>query len=776
MFIGRKEEGSRLTNCLHETLNGKGQVILISGEAGIGKTTLIEHWWESVSQDFGKNLNWASPVFARSSCSIPVGGMNVGELEALQPFYDILYSAAKPGRIKSSKKVSDILLESAPDWFNAIPVLGPIASAGIKTYNIYRKSKKSTEQNTRAASNQQQIFQQYVNFLNNLADNVSSVVIWIDDLHWADKSSLNLLFYIARQIQLKPILIIGTYRGEEIISPDSETHSLIKIRNEILRYDLGKVLELGYFTGKEISLLLKGLLKNYSEDAAFEKWLLKISSGNALFISQYLKTLSEYKFIDEDGKISANYKSITEPETVHAVIEERMRRLDDTLLETLRYATAEGEEFTSQIVSKLTGKGTLELLRELKKAEELGIIKNTGTKEIYSGEKTTVYTFIHSLYYNSLYDSLNDEEKNILHQRCFDVLKPVWDNNRDNTLLSTKILAHAEKCGYYYDASGIALICGKKYWSIYSLTEAKELFKKVLNYGKLLKENLPEKYNINFRKEILSEAAFYHADTTSRIGYFDEALEGYKESAIIFEELGNLNGIADAKNGVSYILGRKTRYNESIIEAEKVLEIANKINYDYAKASALGNIAAAKAGLGDFDSAIENYNKSAKIAREMGYKAVEAHNLYLIGSMLFNTRKFKESQKYLEDAIKISHECSYRNGEASAIAVLALIKAEEEKFEEAKELLMKSLSVYHETGDRYAQAWVLNKFGIIELNKENLDIAMDLLNQSLEIYKELNSLETIAGTLLYIGRIYLLKNDVDKCESTLNECGELLKK
>src|SRR5579883_3445853 len=334
MLVGRENELSAINASFRQMLEGKGSILFLTGEAGLGKTTLVHEWWKTVAPD--------NAIYAEAACSIPIGNVDVGRLEALQPWADIV--AQLQGHEEQGRKKLDLkklIFDSAPAWAWALPIVGGIAHGAMETARLVKEQQGDHNPN---ASNQQQVFQQYVNLLTKISE-TTSLVILLDDMHWADTSSTSLLFYLSRQINEKKILVIVTYRPDDAISAnDGKGHPIIQVKNEILRYG-GKECSLAFLGDTAIRELLTAIFPGYATDDKFERWLRKISDGNSLFVTQFIKTLHEDGHLSDTGAFTGDYENIKTPDSALAVVTERTRRLDNDTRKLLMYATAEGEEF-----------------------------------------------------------------------------------------------------------------------------------------------------------------------------------------------------------------------------------------------------------------------------------------------------------------------------------------------------------------------------------------------------------------------------------------------
>ena len=199
------------------------RVLFMTGEAGIGKTTLLKQLVLELESDVahGETARPATPIIATAECSTPVAGSGVGFVEALKPFADIMSA----------------LVDTAPSWIGLIPVIGgPILHAlnivGSGYDQVYLHNKLRTE-STGAASNQEQVFRQYINFLSKISSEVPVLII-LDDFHWADTSSTKLLFAAARDLASSTVVFLVVYREDDVKrSSNVEEHALPRVRDEL---------------------------------------------------------------------------------------------------------------------------------------------------------------------------------------------------------------------------------------------------------------------------------------------------------------------------------------------------------------------------------------------------------------------------------------------------------------------------------------------------------------------------------------------------------------
>ncbi len=669
MLVGRTLELDMLNSSFLQMLEGKGNVLFLTGEAGLGKTTLVHEWWKTIAPD--------SAIYAEAACSIPIGNVDVGRLEALQPWADIVAHLQKledddSARPEKKLDLKKLIFDSAPAWAWALPIVGGIAHGAMETARLVKEQHSrnftpadGSEDNINAQS-QHQVFQQYANLLIKIADTMPLVIL-LDDMHWADTSSTNLLFYLSRQITEKKILLIVTYRPHDAIAANKgEGHPILQVKNEIVRYG-GKEYSLTYLNDIAVRELLVHTFPDYVTNDKFERWLRKISDGNSLFVTQFIKTLAEDGHLNEHGAFIGKYEDVKTPESALAVVVERTRRLDDETRELLMYATAEGEEFTAYVLEQLSEKRTIDLLKELQYATQAGMIVQRGKVRMLANKTTTMYGFSHALFHKALYDSLIDDQKEYLHRKCFEILKAEWDRlsgtkERTNSLAS-KLLTHAEKCGEYEVAAEVALEAAKGAWQTYAEAEALEMLSHV--------QRLANDYETLFipatRDAVLGDALLLRSKIDNLRGRVNDALKCAEEAYACFEKITDEVKCIDALNQQAWVLLRKGHSDRTEVLARNALLRAEKIGDATREGNALNCIGNVYVSRGENSTTLQYYTRNKELSESHGNRAGIATALCNIGNACSGLGRYDDGLADLTQALDIFTSLGDRNGIAMTL-------------------------------------------------------------------------------------------------------------
>jgi DNA-binding SARP family transcriptional activator/predicted ATPase len=440
LFVARGLELEQLFGHLENAVSGDGRVVFVTGEAGAGKTALL--------QEFTSKAMEALPdlVAATGMCNAHIGqgdpylpmreimGQLTGDVEARWAAGAITQDHAR--RLwECFPIVADALAIRGPDLIDvfvpSIPLLGRAMAHGGEEREWAARLKETVERKAKLApvpaSQQIGLFQQYTRVLTELSQQHPLVLV-LDDLQWADAGSIGLLFHLGRHLAGNPILVLGAYRQEELaLGRDGERHPLESVINEFGRtfgpttVDLGKADRRGF-----INALLDSEANRLG--APFREMLSRQTLGHPLFTTELLRGMQERGDLvrgPDGGWIegeSLDWETL--PARVESVIAERVGRLSQWELAALQLASVEGEVFTAEVLAQVLGIEEREMLQLLGQ----GLVRKhrlirAESIEHLGGKLVSRYRFRHILFQKYVYGSLDDVERIHLHAEIGVVLE-----------------------------------------------------------------------------------------------------------------------------------------------------------------------------------------------------------------------------------------------------------------------------------------------------------------------------------------------------------------
>jgi predicted ATPase len=453
-FVGREQELRQLQQFLDQATTSRTQVAFISGDAGAGKSALVAEFMRRAQAAD------STVVAVLGECNAQTG---IGDpylplrqvLTALTTDKDEGKPTAGPknlGPLKEFVRVaSETLITVGPDLIGIfVPgaaLVGKIATtAATKGKLADRLAERIGKTDKPAAApsmlnttlDQAMIFEQYTAVLKALAQERTLVLV-LDDLQWADAGSLNLLFHLARELKDSRVLLLGTYRSDDVaLGRGGERHPLEPILNELMRYNGNIVIDLAQTREEEGRAFVDALIDAQPNglDKAFRQQVFARTDGQALFTVELLRYLEERGALvkDAEGRLCAgpalNWDEL--PARIEGVIGERLARLTTDLRETLTIASVMGVDFVAQVIAMVQKTNERDLIRMLSREldKRYRLVNEEGETRI-GKQFLTRYRFTHALFQYYLYNDLSAAERRLMQGDVADALESLYTGNTD---------------------------------------------------------------------------------------------------------------------------------------------------------------------------------------------------------------------------------------------------------------------------------------------------------------------------------------------------------
>ena len=390
-FVGREPELEKLQRAWDRAQATAREVVLIAGEPGIGKTTLA--------------VRLATAAWEQGAVVL-FGRCDEESVVPFQPFVEAVvhYIDTTPPdelRRQLGPQAADLAL-LVPTIVGRLPELARVERSGAETER-YR------------------LFEAVSHLVATVAGDAPLVLV-LDDLHWADRPTLQLLTHVIRRVAAASVLIVGTYRDTDLV----RTHPMAETLVELRRANVVERVPLRGLSQADVVRMVAGTAEPSPADRALGGALWQETEGNPLFLREILRHLAETDAIvrAENGRWTATRRieQLGIPEGVKEVIGRRLTRLSDDANTALRTGSVMGRELRLDVLERVTDLGTDRLLDALDDATAAGVI------EELSGAIGS-WSFTHALVREALYEELSLTRRVRLHQRVGEAIEGLFGSH-----------------------------------------------------------------------------------------------------------------------------------------------------------------------------------------------------------------------------------------------------------------------------------------------------------------------------------------------------------
>jgi predicted ATPase len=599
--VAREHELAQLDGYLDAVLADQSRVAFVTGEAGSGKTALVQEFTRHAQEAHG------GLVVASGNCNAHTG---IGD--PYLPFREIL--GLLTGDVEARWTAGAMTGEHARRLWNTLPLAAQaLAEAGPDLIDTFVPRAALLERATTCApgrtdwltrlgelverrpsglgmpgSQQSDLFEQYARVLQALACQVPLVLV-LDDLQWADLGSISLLFHLGRQLAGSRILIVGAYRPEEVaIGRDGERHPLEPVVHEFQR-DFGHItVDLGQTESRDfIGAFLDSEPNRLG--GAFREMLYRQTRGHPLFTIELLRGLQERGDLvqDPEGRWvegpALDWETL--PARVEAVIAERIGRLAQPLQAALRVASVEGEVFTAEVIARVQAADQREVVGRLSgELDRRHRLVRAQAIERLGSRRVSRYRFRNYLFQKYLYDDLDNVERAYLHEEVGNVLEELYEDQATEIADTAATAAVAVQLAWHFEGAGIA----EK--AIHYLHQAGERAVQLSAYqegiahltrGLALLETLPDSSGEDRRLERAEQEFSLQLALgiawTGPEGYGPQVNKAFTRARELCQRIGKTSQLCRAVGELSILHYVRAEHQKALELAEEALSLAQRI-------------------------------------------------------------------------------------------------------------------------------------------------------------------------------------------------------
>jgi predicted ATPase/class 3 adenylate cyclase/tRNA A-37 threonylcarbamoyl transferase component Bud32 len=410
-IYGREKEINYLLNQLHETADKNSKLIMLSGYSGVGKSVIIKQLQQPVIQSGGVFITGKFEQFKKN---IPYSAL----IEAIEEKIRNILSEGTKSIIFWKNKIEETLGQNTALIVEVIPSLELITG------------KKQSLAVLQPAEQEFRFKMVLLDFIFCFASTDSPLVIFFDDLQWADLPSINLIENIVTTHRSMAVTILGTYRSNEVDDLHPLYLSIKQLKKEGVEI---KELHLDPLTEEVTCEIVADALNMYSAEQSAElgKYVYLKTNGNPFFINRFLLTIYEQKLIQFKPKTGwtwdiSSIEKLDYTDNVLDLMSNQVSNLPDTTAHVLRSASIIGGIFSLEMLSSLLNQSSqqtyIQLLPAIKDGFILPLDLNyrlvylpNSENKTYEEQEDSYFKFLHDRVHQAVYRQVGDEEKKNKH-------------------------------------------------------------------------------------------------------------------------------------------------------------------------------------------------------------------------------------------------------------------------------------------------------------------------------------------------------------------------
>jgi DNA-binding SARP family transcriptional activator/tetratricopeptide (TPR) repeat protein len=685
-LVGRDEALCQLGQAYTRAQAGHGVVVLISGEAGMGKSRLM--------QEFAARHREQALILAGA-------GSPGAQALPYQPLAQALRSQIERRDRDRGVSLSLSQISISPVWLAEAARLLP----ELRTLHPDLPPPLPAEPDEART----RLFEALRRLILKLATGPHPLLMCLDDLHWADSATLDWLAYLGNRLEGKRLLILGVYRNGEV-------EALGELRHGLARLGVLAELRLPGLEADATLTLLRHLLGPGPDDEALAGRLGQATGGNPLFLLETLRALIEAGWLP--GEL-AGLKDLPLPEGVRQAVEARLGRLSPKARQMLEAGATLGLTFSFELARRTAGRDEMETIDGL---DELVI------RELLV-EQAASYRFHHDLTRRVVEQGLSPMRRQLLHRRAGRALEQLQPDAVVSLAYHFDAGGEAEKALHYH------CLAAQRAEALFTWREAEEHHGRVLELLDQLDPDRVDPVCLAQRGQTLT-ARTHLRFLQGRLAERDADLVAL---AALAEASGNENLLLQTLTHRARYLNLDGQYAKAIATAKEGLTLTDRLDDAPTRSRFLAQIGFAHYFLGQPRPALTALESALAAAGEEAGPETRGRIVHILGYVYFHLGDYARSLACQEEA----YACHQAMGDHNRVAWdgldIAALYLETGRFSEATQYVTESLTLARRIGARPAEAYGLNHLGLCALYQGDYAAAAERFQQALSIQQEIRS-------------------------------------
>lgn len=732
LFVGRRPELHRLDGAFDEALRGSGRLVFVSGESGTGKTALLRHFLAVTRQ---RDQTW---TYCRARCAA-----QFGPAEAYLPFLEALGNLLLgPAREVTARLVR----EYAPTWCLQLPASG-VARELLSAQTI--------------GATKERMLREFGDLFE-AASIAAPLVGVLEDVQWADPSSMDLLRHLAHRVPRLRMLVLVTYRPSEL---DTGVQRVRDTVADLVLQRSCEELRLGPLSGDEIATYLDLRFSPHAFPPELRTRIEEKTEGHPFFLASLVQYMTDHGHIARRGESwelthSLSEKDLDAPESVRALIRRKLESLSEEERAALQAASVMGRDFVSSVVARVLGADDLEIeerLRRLERAQRLLYV--VGEEELPDGSLATRYRFASALYAEVLYDDLLGKRRIALHKRTGEELRRAYAGSASR--VAAQLAVHFER-GRDFAAAAWALgQAGDNAAALYDNVSAAARYDEARAFA----DRLPEAERPALTLPLLHK----RGNVSMAMSRFSEAETSYEQMLACARGAGERASECAALAGLCNALFFAHRSEEMAVRAEEArfaAERSGDATLQLESMLLVAQIAQQEGNLADCRPLLED---GLAMAKQLGHEPLLVAAAALRGVLHYWQSEYPLAEARLSEARRLAHEIHDGFKLLFATRFLGLSLANLGRCSEALACFVEGIEVARRNGDHFWLPTLSNHMGFIHRELQDVAGAIEHDREGLRLARAHGIAEAESGALLNLGVDYTHAGQLEHALEFLEE-------
>jgi tetratricopeptide (TPR) repeat protein len=733
--VGRQPELAELQSAFDSAAQGRGQILCVAGEPGIGKTTLVEEFLLDLAR------RESAYRLAVGRCSERLAGA-----EAYLPILEALDSLIHGSRGETAAQVMKTV---APTWYVQ---LTPLQSDDSSFARVREEAK---------VASLERIKRELAAFVQEMC-RLQPIVLFLDDIHWADASTVDLLAYVGNKCAAMRLLLILSYRPSDLALSE---HPFLHVKMELQGHGVCREMQLGFLSRPDVERFLAMEFPEHAFGEAFASLIHARTEGNPLFMVDLTRYLRERGVIGQENGRWLLKQSVADirqelPESVRSMIQRKIEQLSEAERRLLVASSVQGYEFDAAVVAKAL---TLEAIEVEDRLEAIGqdhaLVRRVQERDFPDGTLTSRYRFVHILYQNALYALLTPSRKVSLSLAIAEALLGYHEGPTGAVVSDLALLL--ETARDFARASDYFVLAAENAARIHANQEGVGLLDRALANA--------EKLRGQARQSRIVAIAMQRALLNSNLGRFEDAIADCELAEKTADELGNREEQINALCRKAIALFYCKRLAETEQVGNHAAELARRADSRLGLASAECVLGIRRLCIGDLAGGEIYLDRAIPVLKEKGAQLSVLDAVGFHGQLCTWRLEYSQADLDLKSAHDKARDLGAIFNVLQTLFCRGMALGNQGRLSEALGVLREGTRVAELNGERFWLPRLPNTLGWVYRELHDLEAAIRLDDESIRQGREFGAPEAEANALVNLGHVYLILGEPARALEHLRE-------